>query len=269
MSKTTSARPATKNRSDTRRLAICALLCALNVVFARFFTAMPTSVARFSVEAVPVVLAGYFFGPVSGMMVGFLGDMVGCLFSPYGWDPLISISPMMVGLFAGFLRPLVRNARSFRDIWRFALTILPAKALGSVYWTSQCLVWLGYSSKGLGVLMGARAVEAGLELVLDVLVITLLFSTGMFHRTRLMPYEKSKVANPLRYAAAGLLVLQVIVLVVGSLTVGLGFMNAELSFLDRLGSGVLYFIPAIFSLIVWIISIISEQRKENDGKRST
>ena len=266
MSKTAAARPVTKNRSDTRRIAICALLCALNVVFARFFTAMPTSVARFSVEAVPVVLAGYFFGPVSGMMVGFLGDMVGCLFSPYGWDPLISISPMMVGLFAGFLRPLVRNARGFRDIWRIALTILPAKALGSVYWTSQCLVWLGYSSKGLGVLMGARAIEAGLELVLDTVVITLLLATGMFTRARLLPYEKSKSPNVLRLISGILLIVQVIVLVVGSLTVGLGFMNGELSVADRLVSGALYFIPAILSLTVLIISFIRNRGKKNDDK---
>lgn len=266
MSKTAVARPVTKNRSDTRRIAICALLCALNVVFARFFTAMPTSVARFSVEAVPVLLAGYFFGPVSGMMVGFLGDMVGCLFSPYGWDPLISLSPMMVGLFAGLLRPLVRNARGFRDIWRVALTILPAKALGSVYWTSQCLVWLGYSSKGLGVLMGARAVEAGLELVLDTLVITLLISTGMFTRARLLPYEKTRSANPLRLIAGGLLIVQVIVLVVGSLTVGLGFMDASLPALERLGSGALYFVPAILSLGVLIISFIRNRGKKNDDK---
>lgn len=266
MSKAICAQPRSKNRTDTRRIAVCALLCALNVLFARFFTAMPTAVARFSVEAVPVVLAGYFFGPISGMMVGFIGDMVGCLFSPFGWDPLISLSPMLVGLFGGLLRPLVRQARSFRDIWRVALTLLPAKLLGSVYWTSQCLVWLGYSKKGLGLLMGTRAIEAGVELLLDTLVVTLLISTGMFARARLLPYEKSRSANPLHLTAGILLIVQVAVLVVGSLTLGLGFMNADLSVWTRIGSAALYFIPAILSLIVLTISLIRNRGKKNDDK---
>lgn len=265
MSKTAAVRPVTKNKSDTRRIAICALLCALNVVFARFFTVMPTAVARFSVEAVPIVLAGYFFGPVSGMMVGFIGDMVGCLFSPYGWDPLLSISPMLMGLCTGLMRPLVRDSRKFRDIWRVVLTILPAKALGSVYWTSQCLVWLGYSSKGVGVLMGTRAIEAGIELVLDSAVVMLLMATGMFARARLLPYQKTKSANPLRLIAAILLIVQVVVLVVGSLTVGLGFMDAAQPILTRVGSGAAYFVPALLSIVVFIISFIRNRGEKNDN----
>ena len=65
-----------RSRMTTRTLSVCALLCALNVVFARFMTVMPSAVARFSIEAVPVLLAGYFFGPVPGMLVGFVGAVL-------------------------------------------------------------------------------------------------------------------------------------------------------------------------------------------------
>ena len=71
-------------RMATRVVATCALLCALSVVFARFTTVMPSAISRFSIEAVPIALAGYFFGPIAGVMVGAVSDTVGCLFSGYG-----------------------------------------------------------------------------------------------------------------------------------------------------------------------------------------
>ncbi|MFR8332213.1 MAG: ECF transporter S component [Oscillospiraceae bacterium] len=84
-------RPAAKGRMATRVVATCALLCALSVVFARFTTVMPSAISRFSIEAVPIALAGYFFGPLAGLMVGAVSDTVGCLFSGYGWDPVLTV----------------------------------------------------------------------------------------------------------------------------------------------------------------------------------
>ena len=45
-------------------------VCPGGVVFARFTTVMPSAISRFSIEAVPIALAGYFFGPIAGLMVG-------------------------------------------------------------------------------------------------------------------------------------------------------------------------------------------------------
>ena len=70
--------PTTRGRMATRVVATSALLCALSVVFARFTTVMPSAISRFSIEAVPIALAGYFFGPIAGLMVGAVSDTVGC-----------------------------------------------------------------------------------------------------------------------------------------------------------------------------------------------
>lgn len=251
-------------RMSTREITVCALLCALNVILARFLTVMPAAVARFSIEAVPVVLAGYFYGPVAGMLVGFVGDTVGCLFSPYGWDPLISVSPMLLGLFAGLLRPVCYKLEKPWDIWKVAVTILPGKVLGSIYWTSQCLVWLGYSKKGLGVLMGARAIEAGLEWILNTAVVFLLLKTGLFRRAKLFPPEKRErnTAWKLRCVSAGLMAVQVLVLIIGSLTVGLGFLNQELGLGSRVLSGLAYAVPTIAAISVLIVSDGQAKHKE-------
>ena len=180
-------------RMATRVVATCALLCALSVVFARFTTVMPSAISRFSIEAVPIALAGYFFGPIAGVMVGAVSDTVGCLFSGYGWDPVLTVSPMLLGLFAGLLRPLLYKMEKPWDFWRVAVTLLPGKLLGSVLWQSHWLVLLGHSRRDMGVKMVYRAAEAGLELVLDTLIIFLLFRTGIFRRMGLWrPKTKQK-----------------------------------------------------------------------------
>lgn len=263
MSKNTAA--LSRSKMSTRQLTICALLCALDVVLGRFMTVMPTAMARFSIEAVPIVLAGYFFGPISGMMVGFVGDTVGCLFTPYGWDPLLSVSPMLMGLFAGLLRPLAYRLDKPWDIWKVAVTILPGKILGSVYWSSQCLVWLGYSKKGLGALMGARAVEALAEWILVTLVVFLLLKTGLFRRANMFPPVREKkdrsAAAVLRYVSAALVVVQVLTFIVGSLTIGLGFMNKELDIVSRALSLVAYLVPAIAAAVALAVSDRLADRK--------
>lgn len=250
-----------RRESQARKLAISALLCALNVVFARFFTVMPTAIARLSIEAVPIVLAGYFFGPVTGMLVGFTGDTVGCLFSAFGWDPIFCVSPMLVGLFAGLLRPLTYTARSMKDIWRVALTILPAKLLGSVYWTSQCLVWLGFTSKGLGALMGVRAAEAGIELVLDTLVVTLLLASGLPRRLALFPPAQQKRPAPERIAG-WLAMLEIVLLTVGSLTVGLRFADASYGIGARIGWALVYFAPLLAAAALYLLSLLRNKKTQ-------
>ena len=71
-----------------KNLAVCAMLAALSVIFARLIIPMPNAFTRFSIEAIPIVIAGILFGPIAGGAVGFVADLVGCLFSGFGYNPL-------------------------------------------------------------------------------------------------------------------------------------------------------------------------------------
>ena len=82
-----------KQRMATRTLAYCALMAALSVVMARLFSLMPEESSRFSIESIPIFLSGIFFGPLAGGLVGFTADFVGCLFSPYPYNPLFCLPP--------------------------------------------------------------------------------------------------------------------------------------------------------------------------------
>ncbi len=248
-------------RMTARTLSTCALLCALNVVFARFFTVMPSALSRCSIEGVPVILAGYLFGPIPGMLVGFVGDTVGCLFSGYGWNPIISITPMMVGAFAGILRPLVYRLQKPWDIWRVAFTVLPAKLLGSVYWTSQCLVWLGFSKKGLSTLMAARGVEALIEFVLETIVIMLLMKTGVFQRMGLFPPAKAArgARNPLRVAAGMFVILQIALLAILDVAGCLPLTNGALELPVRLGLSIATLLPIVVAAALSVLADRNEK----------
>ena len=72
---------------NVRVLATSALLAAISVVLARLIIPMPNETTRFSLEAVPIFIAGMLFGPIPGALVGFVADFVGCLFSGYGYNP--------------------------------------------------------------------------------------------------------------------------------------------------------------------------------------
>ena len=121
---------------NTYALTVCALLTALSVILARLLTIIPSEISRFSLEAVPILLAGLLFGPVPGAAVGFAADFIGCLFSPFGYNPIFCLPPILYGLWAGLLRGY---AWTKPTVWRVALAVFPAALCGSVLWQSAAL----------------------------------------------------------------------------------------------------------------------------------
>ena len=158
-----------KGRNTTRMLVTMALLSAIEVVLARFIVPMPNPTMRFSIEAVPIIVAGFLYGPVSGAIVGLVGDAVGCLFSGYGYNPLFAVPPMLIGLCAGLLRPLLYKKVSFL---RILATFLPAVVVGSVlwqsYWLNAAVIFGLFKSRVFDVLrlwppVSAPSTEAGAD----------------------------------------------------------------------------------------------------------
>lgn len=175
--------PNPKRAMTTKTLAYCALLAALSVVLARLIIPMPNVTTRFSIEAVPIFLAGMLFGPMAGGLVGFSADLVGCLFSGYGYNPLFCLPPILYGVFAGLFRAYLTDKPTLP---RLAVSFLPPVVLGSVLWQSVALSYV-YNSKGsfqasLIYFLSTRSVQFAVTLVLDVLIIYLLLKTRVFER---------------------------------------------------------------------------------------
>ena len=187
----------------TRTLATCALLAAVSVVLARLIIPMPNATTRFSIEAVPIFMAGMLFGPLPGALVGFVADLVGCLFSGYGYNPIFAVPPILYGLFAGLFQAFLVKKVSLP---RLALAFLPPVVLGSVLYQSVALTLI-YSTEGAFLAnfltrLGARTIQFAITYVLDVVLVYLLYKSKVFSATRIWPPVKKTAAHSVPQAKA-------------------------------------------------------------------
>ena len=180
-------------RMTARTLAYCALLAAISVVLARLIIPMPNVTTRFSLEAVPIFMAGMLFGPVAGGLVGFTADAVGCLFSGFGYNPIFCVPPILYGVFGGVFRRWLGKGVTLP---RLFASMLPPVIVGSILWQSAALAFI-YNSKGtfqlsLIYFLSSRSLQFAITIVLDVLVIFLLFRAKIFDRLGVWPPKSKK-----------------------------------------------------------------------------
>lgn len=179
---------------STKALAYCAMLTALSVVFARLIGLMPNESMRFSIEAVPIFLAGMLFGPVLGGCVGFAADFIGCLFSPFGYNPIFCIPPILYGVAAGILAPWLRQKCS---LVRLTVAFLLPVVLGSLLYQSATLAYMYYKDgpfmAGFVYYLSTRSIQFALTLVADVTVIYLLLKSRLLERVGLWKSGKEEM----------------------------------------------------------------------------
>ncbi len=163
---------------STYSLTVCALLTALSVVLARVLTLIPAETTRISLEAVPIVLAGLLCGPLPGALVGFAADLIGCLISPFGYNPIFCVPPILYGLLAGLLRRYVLEKPTLP---RTALAFFPAALIGSILWQSMALALVyGGDAKQAFFLtkLVSRSIQFALTGGVDTLIVWLLLRRG-------------------------------------------------------------------------------------------
>ena len=176
----------------TKVLAGSALLAALSVVLARLVVPMPNAFTRFSIEAVPIYLAGMLFGPMAGGLVGFVADLTGCLFSGYGYNPVLSIPPILYGIFGGIYR---HHFGGKVDLVKLLVGFLPPVVLGSVLYQSTALSYFYYydpnvpgsMQQGLAYFFSTRSIQFALTYAIDVAVLLVLFRLRVFERIGIWP----------------------------------------------------------------------------------
>lgn len=172
------SRTASRPVFNTYALTVCALLTALSVVLARVLTLIPAETTRISLEAVPIVLSGLLFGPIPGAVVGFAADLIGCLFSPFGYNPIFCVPPILYGLLAGAVRRYVTDRPT---LLRTALAFFPAAIVGSVLWQSMALALVyGGDAKQAFFLakLVSRSIQFALTGAVDTLIVWLLLRRG-------------------------------------------------------------------------------------------
>ena len=115
----------------TKKLVVCALLMAADIVFARFLSVTPGGLNRISLQFLPDAIMGAALGPMWGMAGCAAADVLGMLLNSQGlaYTPLFTLSAAARGLLYGFM--LTRIKGSPRKITFFAaLSVALAVDLG-------------------------------------------------------------------------------------------------------------------------------------------
>ncbi len=83
-------------------LAIGAIFAALSILLGKYLAINLGETIRISFENFPIILAGFYFGPWVGAVVGAVADLVGCVLVGYSINPIITLGAVSIGLISGF-----------------------------------------------------------------------------------------------------------------------------------------------------------------------
>ncbi len=88
---------------NLRVMMAAALLCALSIVCGKYLAFNITGSIRFSLENLPILLAGVYFGPAVGGVVGVAADLIGCFLVGYTPLPFVTAGAAVIGVSAGVI----------------------------------------------------------------------------------------------------------------------------------------------------------------------
>lgn len=92
-----------------KALVAASLLAAMSIVCGKYLAFGVGNVLRFSLENLPIILAGMFFGPAIGATVGAVADIIGCLLVGYTLNPIITLGAAAAGFVGGAVYRLTKR----------------------------------------------------------------------------------------------------------------------------------------------------------------
>ena len=154
-----------------KRLSLMAMMIALQIVLSKFLMLQLTGSIRLSIDSVPILLVGIWFGPLAGGIVGLLSDLLGTLLFPTAgmYYPPLTAAFVLIGGCAGFLGKIVKSKNG---LLRAALIVIPAEIVGSYLTKSAALS--GLVQIPFPTLLAARALPVGSIMIVNTLLVYLL-----------------------------------------------------------------------------------------------
>jgi len=117
-----------KKRNHAIFLSTCAILSAFSIIFGKYLALNLGTNIRFSLENLPILLAGLYLGPAAGAIVGTVADLLGCLLVGFSINPIITFGAMCIGLISG----LAGKFCGKRKIFTLAVATAFSHLIGSV-----------------------------------------------------------------------------------------------------------------------------------------
>ena len=155
---------------SARKLTVMGVLVALHIVANRLLGIDLGPSLRLTISSSFVMLAGFWFGPVSGGLVGGVADLLGCVLDGYAPFLLLTVSPVLMGVLAGLLAPVLRRSK---NIFVFGFVVAVITFFTTFLYSSWSFSVLYGSS--FWVYASARGMQAIFSMVLNTLVVYSLY----------------------------------------------------------------------------------------------
>ena len=114
-----------------RGLCFAAILAAMSIILGKFLQ-IPNPFQEFiriSFENLPIIMGGIALGPIAGLCIGVVADLIGCVAYGYTINPIITLGAAAVGAFSGvFSNYIVKRPLTLKVIF----AVVPAHLVGSV-----------------------------------------------------------------------------------------------------------------------------------------
>ena len=165
-----------KQKSRLYKLTAGAMMAALSIILERVIALMPASNMmdiRISLSNVPIILAGILVSPLTGALAGVVSDIVGCFISGYAPFPILTLAPLIMGFFPGFLLGKSDKYSLVKVVAAIAVSHLVASVLVT---TAGLCIMRGVAFVPMLV---TRLPSCGINLVIDTSLVYLLLKTPL------------------------------------------------------------------------------------------
>ncbi|ABR50398.1 hypothetical protein Amet_4324 [Alkaliphilus metalliredigens QYMF] len=132
----------THNKLSTKNLVLASIFVSMNIVLTRLGAIMLFGgTVRFSFGNIPLILSGMMLGPVAGLMVGAVSDLLGFFINSHGgaFHPGFTLSAALTGMIPGMIVMLSpKNKYSMVNVVAANLAVLVVISLAlNTFWLSQ------------------------------------------------------------------------------------------------------------------------------------
>lgn len=163
-------------------LCFSGILIAMSIVFGKFLQ-IPNPFQEFiriSFENLPIILGGISLGPIAGLMIGLVSDLLGCVLYGYAINWRITVGAGAVGLIAGVWSLLFKR----QCLFSIVISTVSAHLVGSVIIKSWGLAKWYLASYDLGYMEFVlwRLLNYSLIATAECTIIYLLFKNKAFNK---------------------------------------------------------------------------------------
>ncbi|MCG8337964.1 MAG: folate family ECF transporter S component [Proteobacteria bacterium] len=165
-----------KKHISIKSLVLASLLVALSVILTRFLSIQLGQTLRIGFGKLPIMLSGILLGPVWGLLVGVITDLIGFIINPMGgvFLPGITISYALIGFLPGVIVHVIFRQKK---VWTITLCAVINGLLVDLLLTTLWLT-LAFGQHSYTALLGIRLLNVLLMIAVNaVLAVGIVKST--------------------------------------------------------------------------------------------